>query len=817
MRIVPLIISVVISVGLIICLDRQWGSLPPIGRFLSPQEGFWQNAEPLGNDLNASIELPQLKDRGKVYFDDRLIPHIFANNEEDAYFMEGYLHAKFRLWQMEFQVLAAGGRLSEILGPGAGNVYLNHDREMRRLGMLYGAEKGLLEIEKDPTTKKDCDAYTSGVNAYISNLKESELPLEYKLLNYKPELWSNAKIALFMKSMSYELAGSDEDFEMTNAKAIFSKEDFSKLYPPIQDSVDPVVPKGTVFPAPRLQLKVPATVDSLYLNNKDTVTVREFKPEKNNGSNNWAVNGKKSKSGRPILCNDPHLGTNLPAIWYELQIRTNEFNDYGVSFPGAPYVVIGFNDSCAWGLTNAGRDVRDYYEIHFKDSTKKEYRFNGHWQQAEQRIEAIKIRDQPTFYDTVAYTVFGPVIYDNTYTGSSKIHSDRYYSVRWKANDASNELAVFSHLRNAKNYLDFQEAVQYLHNPGQNFIFASKAGDIAIRQQGEFPAKWDQQGKFVMPGTDSSYMWQGNIPQEENPFLFNPERGFVSSANQAPADTAYPYFLDNNYPIYRGLIINRLLKQMDTITPQAMMGLQTENYDVFAEMAKPLLLRNLDEFSLTKRERKYLNIFKSWNLRNDPEEKGPTVFKIWWDNIEKGIYDDEFSTIDLPIQRPYESTLLEALLKDSAYKFVDNILTPEKETLPDIITAAFKKSISSLMIAENIDRLDWAKYKDTWARHLLRIPALSRMHLPIGGGTHCINAAKQFHGPSWRMVVHLLDKTEAYGIYPGGQSGNPGSPFYDTFIDNWAAGGYYPLWVMRSDEFNDKKVRWKMEFNRISN
>ncbi len=813
MRIFAFVVSLLATVALVYSLNRQWGAVPPVGKFLSPQQGFWQNADALDQGFNAELKFSGLRDSATVYFDDRLVPHVTAKNEEDAYFIQGYLHAKFRLWQMEFQVFAAAGRLSEILGPGKDHVYLNHDREMRRLGMGYGAEKALAEIEKDATTKIDCDAYTAGVNSYISQLKESELPLEYKLLNYQPELWNNLKIALFLKNMSYDLAGGDDDFEMTNAKMVFSKDDFARLYPSVMDSLDPIIPRGTAFAPASIILKTPSDADSLYFNNKDSVTVREFKPEKDNGSNNWVVSGKKTASGRPILCNDPHLGTNMPAIWYEMQLQTNEFNDYGVSFPGAPYIIIGFNDSCAWGVTNAGRDVRDYYEIRFKNADEKEYWYNGQWTATTSRIEAISIKGQPVFNDTVAYTVFGPVMYDPSYTGSSNKPSSKYYAVHWKANDPSNELAMFTHIRSAKNYNDYLEAIRFLHNPGQNVIFASKGGDIAIWQQGEFPAKWKQQGEFVMPGTDSSWFWQGNIPQAENPHLLNPDRGFLSSANQTPADSSYPYWLGNKFPIYRGIAINRALQKMNSITLDDMKNLQTNNKDVFAEMAKPLLLANINDSLLDEPGRNFLDSFKTWNTINDPDAIGPVIFSLGWTNLAKAVWDDEFSRIGLPILTPYESTLLEALLKDPGFSFVDNIKTPEKESLRDIVTLAFRRSVPDLRELEEKDRLTWAVYKDTWARHLLRIPALSRMHLPIGGGTHCINAAKQFHGPSWRMVVQLTDTTEAYGIYPGGQSGNPGSFYYDSFINNWAAGHYYKLWFMKPGENTDLRAKWKINFS----
>jgi penicillin amidase len=820
MRIAAFFISLILTIALIYCLDRSWGRVPPVGKFLSPQHGVWQNAEPADRDFSERLSLPGLKGKSDVYFDENLIPHIDAASEEDACYIQGYLHAKFRLWQMEFQTFAAAGRISEVLGAGENNAYLKHDRSMRRLGMVDAAEKALEEMMKDSTARKDCLAYTAGVNEYISHLTAADLPLEYKLLDYKPEAWTPLKIMLFVKYMAFDLAGSDEDFELTNAKAIFSKEDFAKLYPvmKVPDSLDPIVPKGSHFLPPKAHPLAPATADSLYFDNRDTVTVREMKAEKSNGSNNWAVHGKKTLSGAPILCNDPHLSTNLPSIWYQMQIRTPQYNAYGVSFPGAPYIIIGFNDSCAWGITNAGRDVRDYYEIKFKDASRQEYWFDSAWRQADHRIDTFTVKGQPTFYDTVAYTVFGPVMFDPTFTGTSDKPNSKYYAVKWAAARPSNEIATFSRLQSMANYSDYKEALTHFETPGQNFVFADKAGEIAIWQQGRFPAKWKGQGLYVMPGQDSSYMWQDTIPYSENPNQYGEagDRGFVSSANQEPADTTYPYFLGSDFPIYRGLIINRKLAAMNSITAEDMMHLQTDNYDVFAEMAKPLLLRNVDESKLDNNARGVLNSFKLWNCQNDPMEKGPIIFKLWWSHLTDLIFSDEFANIHLPIQRPYESTLLEALLKDSAYSFVDNINTPEKETLTRQVTDALLKSVPDLLAAAKEDRYTWAKYKDTWARHLLRLPQLSRTHLGIGGGVHCINAAKQFHGPSWRMIVELTAKTEAYGIYPGGQSGNPGSVYYDSFVDKWATGEYLPLWVMDKSESRDKRVKWVMKFSPAS-
>ena len=264
MRIVPFLIFLLITVVLIIILNSTLLLPAPLGKLLSPQHGVWQNAEPVNEDFTADLSFPQLAGKVNVYLDERLVPHIFAEQENDAYFVQGYIHAKFRLWQMELQTHAAAGRASEIIGDKA----LKHDREFRRLGMVYAAESSLKEMENDPDTKSECDNYTAGVNAYIESLTESSLPLEYKLIGYKPEKWSNLKSALFLKYMSFDLAGHDDDFEMTNAKNYFSKEDFAKLFPLIQDSVDPIIPKGTVYQKPKVEVKAACNADSLYFNIK---------------------------------------------------------------------------------------------------------------------------------------------------------------------------------------------------------------------------------------------------------------------------------------------------------------------------------------------------------------------------------------------------------------------------------------------------------------------------------------------------------------------------------------------------------------------
>lgn len=819
MRIIPFVISAVITTGLVVVLNKKWGKVPPMGKFLSPQHGFWQNADPDDYDYSADLKFPDLKGNANVYFDQRLIPHIFADNDEDLYFLQGYIHAKFRLFQMDLQTKAAEGRASEIAGARA----INYDKEQRRLGMRFAAENALKEMEKDPVSLALFSAYTKGVNAYIHSLKENELPLEYKLLDFKPEEWTNLRTALLLKMMAKNLASATEnDLAYTNAKSIFTQQEFNIIYPQVPDSLLPIAPKGTVFDAPGIVPVVPASADSLYFGKKALLTIpaEVSKPDKDNGSNNWVVSGRKTESGAPILCNDPHLELSLPSIWFEMQLSTPTSNVYGVSLPGSPFIIIGFNDNIAWGVTNAQRDVKDYYEVKFRDASRKEYWYNGKWEAATLRQEEIKVRDSSDVYDTVAYTVYGPVMYDDHFLDPDSLSKNKSLAIRWIAHDPSNEGMTFYKLNHAKNYDEYIDAIKTFNCPAQNFAFASKSGDIAIWQQGKFPARWKGQGLYIMPGQDTSYNWQGFIPQSENPHARNPERGFLESANQRPADSTYPYFIPGTYITPRSVAIEHFLSKMNSITTDDMMKLQNNYFNTIAEDAVPVLLKYVNENNLTNDAKKYLDIVRNWNFEAGPASKGQTIFQCWWDSLEIIIWKDELSQVKPSLPLPEDQTTVELLLKDStALKYADNITTPKKETLDEDITDALSKASIGLAKKEKEGRLEWAKFKQPGIYHLTdksksQLLPFARTKLNMGGNGLIINAMTQSHGPSWRMIVQLSANTEAYGVYPAGQNGNPGSKYYDNFVDSWVKGEYFSLWMMKSIESGDRRVKWTMRFGK---
>ena len=822
MRLLPFLATALVTTGLVVTLNTQLKigttQSPKLGYFLSPQQGFWKNAENIQTNFDASILANDLKGDVEVEIDDRLVPHIYADNDLDAYYVQGYLHAKFRLWQMDFQTRVASGRLSEI----AGADKLSIDRFFRRLGMVYGAEQTESYInEHNPVMKATVDSYTAGVNAYIHQLKPEDLPFEYKLMNYAPELWTPKKTYLFLMFMSYDLTGrsATTDLQLTNTRDYLGYDLFQKLFPNQQDSLDPIIPKGTEYAKASIKPIQPGSADTAYL--KKPAPNKRFRyeespeePNKNNGSNNWAVSGSKTKSGRPILCSDPHLGLNLPSLWFEVQITTPTHSTYGASFPGSPAVIIGFNDSLAWGVTNAGRDVLDYYEIKFKDSTQNEYWFNGAWKSVTKRTEVIKVKDSADVIENISMSQWGPVMFDAFYQNQQS--NGKNLAVKWTAHNASTGVETFYQLNRAKNVADYLNAISLWKCPGQNFVMATKTGNIAIKQQGDFVARWERQGDFIMPGEDSTYDWQGIIPGNENPMMMNPLRGFVSSANQKSTDASYPYYLGTaaSFPLYRGISVNQHLTPMTQITPQDMMALQTNNDNVFAAQARPALNRCIQMDLLSPQAKKMVSILNTWNLKNEENAIGITVFKVIWDSVESAVWADELAGSKLPLTKPESFVLLEQMCRDTNFTVADDIRTKDKvETLKDQVNLGIERATQKLLSLEKENKLTWGNFKATKVLHLTKIPALSRLNLPIGGGVNIINATTENHGPSWRMVVHLTDEMEAYGLYPGGQSGNPGSPFYDNFVDYWAAGKYYRLLFLSKEKLKEsERVKWHMQF-----
>lgn len=790
MKYLKLILSFALTVTVFYGLNNKFGEIPALGKFLAPNQGIWQNEN--DDSVTGDILISGLDNAVTVHYDEQLIPHVFAKNDTDLYKAQGYITAKHRLWQMEFQTYAAAGRLSEIIGESA----LDYDRAQRRNGMLFGAENSLTIVKKDPKSIALLEAYSDGVNAYINSLKPEQYPVEYKLLGYEPEAWSSEKTMHLLMYMTDMLCGRDYDLEFTNTIKKFGKNRFDILFPDFYDIIDPVIPKETDWSY--IDTKMADIPEGEIINDSVSISKLIEKPHPNNGSNNWAVGPKKSVSGNAILANDPHLSLNIPSIWFVMQLSTPEHSVYGATLPGALGIIIGFNDDISWGVTNATRDVKDWYKIEFQDETKQAYKYDGQWKKTSVRLEEIKIKDANTFTDSVVYTHHGPVSYDHSFRTDDEIKG---YAMKWAGHIGHNFTDLFYKLNRAKDYNDYRNAIKNHVAPAQNFVFASKAGDIAMWVQGQFPNKWKGQGKFLMDGSDPEHDWGNFIPSEYNAHTKNPERGFVSSANQHPTDSMYPFYVFNDgYDTYRSRIINNFFRSKEKFDVEDFKDLQNNNFNLKASEIVPYLIENLNTSEFNEAEKEALDIMKNWDFDNHIDSKGPGFFASWNNNIYNLLWD-EFDVEDETLKWPFTYQYFYLLKNYPNDKFMDILKTPEKETAADLIQQSFKDTVEKLNAwAEKNGDYDWANYKRTYVGHLLQaLPAFSIQDIPIGGDGNTVNATTRNHGPSWRMIVEMGDTPKAYGIYPGGQSGNPGSKYYDNFIDDWAKGNYFEINFMQSE------------------
>ena len=780
------LLLLLLTTGLVYALNRSWDfgtTIPPLGKLLDPFHGFWRNAE-RDKSTDEEIVLAGLKNSVSVVYDSLLIPHIFASDDDDLYRVMGYITARHRLWQMEFQTHAAAGRIAEIVGDKA----LDFDRNQRRLGMGLGAENSTRAHAQDPTIHKINQAYTQGVNAYIQSLSYEDYPIEYKLLDYAPEPWSELKMGLLLKNMSKTLNVGENDFQLTNALKVFGKETLDLLYPDRESVGEPIVsnPGGWKFK--------PITLDTLPLALPDELVSIRPATElvKGVGSNNWAVSGIKTATGSPILANDPHLSLSMPSIWFAAHLNSPSVNTMGVTFTGAPMIILGFNDSISWGATNAQRDLVDWYKIRFKDNKKNEYFSDGQWKPVKKVVEKFLIKGKEPFYDTVCYTHHGPVVYDASFHGDSE---KNHYAFRWIAHDGSLELKTFYLLNQAKNYNDYKDALRYFSGPAQNFVFASTQGDIAIHIQGKFPVRRKDEGKFVLDGTNTQQEWQAFIPSEQNVFSKNPSRGFVSSANQYPVDSTYPYYIHSNtYEAYRNRRINQQLTGMQGITPADMMKLQNDNFNLQAAESLPLMLQKIKTATLDPEQHKAFELLKRWDFVNRPGDLAPSYYEVWYDKLYRLLWD-EMTENKILLSLPSDFVTISLMKTDSTLSFYDIRSTPEKEDLQSLVNHTFLKAIDQLNLWRAKNNLDptWAVFKDTQLAHLLRLAPFGKSALNGGHGSS-VNATTGNHGPSWRLVASM-EKTgiKAWGVYPGGQSGNPGSRYYDNLVPAWTEGKYYRL------------------------
>jgi penicillin amidase len=793
MKVFRALFSVCVTLLLIWALETKFGDIPAIAVFLNPATGFWQNADSKHIITEKHLKLKGLQGSVTIRYDENMVPHIFAENEHDLYYAQGYVTASDRLWQMDIQTRSASGRLSEIAGAKA----LDIDRYHRRMGMVYGAENSLNEMMKDPRVSVMINAYTEGINTYIHQLWKRDYPIEFKLLDYEPEDWKPIDCALLLKLMSETLAGYTDAPAMTNVLKKFGPTATNDLFPDYPMREEPIIPAGTKWNFKALPL--PKQSADFLASMLEPVKHKE--KAEGIGSNNWAIAGSKTANGYPILANDPHLNLTFPSIWYQIQLSAPGINTTGVSIPGTPCVIIGYNNNVSWGETNVAADVLDFYTIKFKDSSHNEYWYNNQWNKTTKRIETINVLGKQPIVDTVVYTHHGPVVYENAaIRPKSRTDIPVSAAARWIAHDKSQDILTFYLLNRAKNYDDYRKALSYYTAPAQNFIFASADKDIAITVNGKLPLKYKDQGKYILDGSNPANDWQGWIPAEQNPSAKNPARGYLSSANQSSTDQSYPYYINWSFgPYERGKRINDRLSAMKHATVDSMRLLQSDTYSVRAQDVLPALLGYIDPTKLDETQLQVLKTVKDWDKRFDANSQGATIMNAWWLKFYGMIWNSKFGK-NSDLMLPSQDRTVKLLLKEPQSKWFDNPKTPVVETCADIINRSFSAAIDDLTkkYGKPGTAWEWGRVKKTYINHLANLDGFGAGKFIAGGAGSVINALVDGHGPSWRMVVQMGPKVQGYGIFPGGESGNPGSLYYDDMLKTWQSGQLKPLLFLQS-------------------
>jgi penicillin amidase len=762
------------------------GPLPALAPFLNPHTGFWQNGkapEPFPETMLLSH--PRLGGQTRVAFDDKGIPHIFADNDHDLYFAQGYLTARERLWQMDMLARSGSGRLAEVLGPGL----VGFDRDRRRIGMAHAAEVRLEETLSDERSRTALQAYTAGVNAWIESLEPEELPFEYKLLGFRPEKWTPLHTSQIAMNLARTLSFGSSDIGNSVARRIFGRSFVQKILRHEPENLQPVFTKDLLKsfqpldPGPPPTPFTPSLVKGLSLDREDGDPV--------DGSNNWVLSGDRTASGFPILASDPHLSMRLPSIWYAVHLDGPEHSVMGVSIPGAPGVIIGFNRNVAWGTTNVGSDVLDIYEIRFRSEEKQEYLYDGEWKPVRFREERIRVRGEDTLVMEIPYTHHGPV-FPATADDGSTVH----HAIRWLAHDPTNDSLSWYLLNRAGNYEDFREALSHFHNPAQNFVFASREGDIALQMAGRFPLRAPGQGSFISDGSDPGHEWRGWIPEDHEPRSLNPPEGFLGSANQRPVPADYPYELGDRFAGYeRGIRLHDRLSRIDNATVDDMRMLQLDTYSVHAANALPWMLARLDPETLTGPEFEVYQLLNDWNFHNDPEAIAPAAFDAWWRILYRRLFEDRLEDPAFSPRLPRRDRVVDLLIRERLGDWFDDPATPDVESPQKVIAQTFTEMIEQMTGRHGPigPAWRWTAHNPTSIPHMAFLDGFGLENLPTGGGRESLNAINGSHGPSWRMVVEMGPEVRAYGIYPGGQSGHPSSPDYDSFIQPWVEGRLLPL------------------------
>ena len=772
-----------------------------VGGYLTARNQFPQTS--------GTLSAPGLEQPVEVYRDSMGIPHLYAANEHDLFFAQGFVHAQDRFWQMEFWRRIGAGRLSEILGPSA----LEDDRFIRTVGWHRVAAQ---EAEALSGEERDAlQAYADGVNAYIT-ANRGELGLEFVVLgltgvNFEPDPWTPVDTLSWAKVMAWDLRGNmDDELLRAHLAAALGANAVRVFYPDYPGD----------YPVIVSQLLNPATLAAV----PDQAT-RSFAfgggPEI--GSNNWVVSGSRTDTGMPYLANDPHLSIQMPSIWYEIGLHCNEpgpecrYDVVGASFAGVPGVVIGHNARIAWGVTNLGPDVQDLFVERLNPDNPMQYEYQGAWEDLELITESIAVagEDEPLTI-LVRQTRHGPII--NDVLGGPE--DDWYYgwqplALAWTALQPSNLVSSVLRLDRAANWDEFREALRTWDVPSQNFVYADVDGNIGYQSPGRIPQRASGDGTMPVPGWTGEYEWTGFIPFDSLPTAFNPEKGYISTANNAVVGEDYPFLLTKDWdPGYRAIRLDEALANDSSLTRDEIQQLQGDSLSTWTRQVLPYVLAlNPEEPALAEA----LSLLRTWDGSATRDSSGAAIFEVFRLELARLTFEDELG--DKLFEKAVGQSMVALLdvLEDPTSTWFDNRLTPETENRDVILLQALAEAVEALTESQGADMTAWRwgdLHRATFVNQSLGQSGIApierifnRGPVEVDGTLATLNntgydPAEPFDVatvPSYRQIIDLADFTRSVSVHTTGQSGHPFHPHYDDMIDLWRNIQLHPMLWARGD------------------
>jgi len=720
------------------------------------------------------LMLPGLERPVTVIRDAAGVPTIRADSQHDLYLALGFVHAQDRLWQMDLQRRVTQGRLSEIFGA----VALDTDRFMRTLGLYRHAAAGVPFMS--PEFKGVLDAYAQGVNDFLASGKS--LPIEFTLLNYRPDPWAPGDSLVIGKLFDLQLAGNYRD-ELLHAKLAetLSADQIHELFPDY--------PKD----GPVALAKLAELTRGLPLGHLLAALPDEVGPKR--ASNNWVVDGAHSVTGKPLLANDPHLDYSAPLIWYLARLEAPNLTLAGVTVAGSPALILGHNDRIAWGYTTTNADVEDVFVEKIDPADPTHYLTPGGSAPFDTFQEQIPVKGAAPETLTIRATRHGPVISDlagpmtRAETGtvlaletSFLIDDDRSSEAQWRVGLA-------------RGWPSWVEALRLFTAPMQNMVYADRDGNIGFFAPGQIPIRKKGDGTVPVPGWTGEYDWNGWVPFEELPQAFNPPSGHIATANNKIVPDSYPYLLtyDWNTPFR----VERIEAGLAETPRQSIDSSAAIQADVVSLTAKHLLPLMLASEAADPRAKQAMDLLAHWDAKMLADRPEPLIFTAWLRALNKHLY------------QPALGDLFERYWGTNALA-TEGVLTSHQHWCgeggcPAALQASLKDALDELTQHYGADMNAWrwgTAHPALFAHPIFhRLPILNRIfdrQVPADGGVDTVNAgAFQFanpdapytdiHGPTLRAIYDLNDLDKSVFLTALGQSAHVLSPHYADLLPRWRA------------------------------